>query len=358
MWTILFISLYAFLSHWFSSRIDAKKVFIFFTSIHLIVVQGLRHINVGTDLRRYATHYAFSTQVPLTVYFESRFEVGYQFLNFLLASLGVSFQGFIFLVSVFVFTILGIFLYKYSESPWLSYMLYMSLGLFDFGFSGLRQAISMSIILVSFNSIIRKKGVKFLITVFIATLFHKTAIIFIVIYPLVNWEKVNRFYKLSYPLLFISFLAFGSVISRISISLFNEEILSRITMDSGLTTSALIVLIIFVFSLISKYCIQEMKQSRYFNILLTIVSVSLLLQLLSGYNYSFTRVNLYLFHYIIIIVPLVFKNWRSSLINKNKYGVFLINMLTYALLLTIIMLYYQNVLETNPHDIVPHQFFW
>lgn len=358
LWALVFISLYALISYGLPKKTNSKKIFIIFSSIHLIIIQGFRHVSVGTDLIRYQSQYTLSTNIPLDVYLEGRFEIGYQILNFIFASIGISFQGFIFLISVFVFTVLGIFIYKYSESPWLSYVLYMLLGLFDFGFSGLRQIIAMSIILLSFSSIIDENWKKFFLIVFIATLFHRTAIIFIVIYPLTNWNRFNKVYKFSYIPLLLFLVLFGNAISRRAAILFNDDYLLDFTESNEITTTAIIIFIVLIVAVFSKYYINDLKSSQYYNVLLIITSISSLLQLLSRYSYYFTRTNYYMFHFIIIIVPFLYKKWRNLLTGKNKYGTFLINISFYVPFLIISLLYYQIHLSSNPHKIVPYLFFW
>src|SRR5699024_4233217 len=178
-------------------------------------------------------------------------------------------------------------------------------------------------------------------------------------YPLINWRTFRKLYKFSYIPLLIVFITYGDITSGIGIILFNENLLSNTTLNSGITTSAIVVSFIFIIAVISKYCINGLNKSRYYNILLTIISVSVLVQTLSAYDYSFTRLNLYMFHFIIIIIPVLLKKWREVIHrDRNQYGILLYNMSFYGTILIIVILYYQSYLETNPHSIVPHYFFW
>ena len=70
----------------------------------------------------------------------------------------------------------------------------MGLPVFLLNFSGLRQAIAMGITALSFNFIKEKKPVQFILLVILASLFHKSAIVFLAMYPIYN-IKLDKFGK-------------------------------------------------------------------------------------------------------------------------------------------------------------------
>ena len=86
---------------------------------------------------------------------------------------------------------LGRFIYKHSKMPFLSIFLYIGFNYFTFTFSGLRQAIAISIICISYDYIREQKLFKFLVTVILAALFHKSAIFFIPAYA-ISKIKLNK----------------------------------------------------------------------------------------------------------------------------------------------------------------------
>ena len=70
----------------------------------------------------------------------------------------------------------------------------MGLPVFLLNFSGLRQAIAIGITALSFNFIKEKKPVQFILLVILASLFHKSAIVFLAMYPIYN-IKLDKFGK-------------------------------------------------------------------------------------------------------------------------------------------------------------------
>ncbi len=94
-------------------------------------------------------------------------------------------------------TLIGPFMFikKYSKNYLLTIIMFIALGSFYMNFYILRQAIAISIFLFAFQFITDRKLIKYCLSIVIAALFHKTAIILLVLYPLVNippskWKKI------------------------------------------------------------------------------------------------------------------------------------------------------------------------
>src|SRR5699024_10261218 len=109
---------------------------------------------------------------------------------------------------------------------------------------------------LSFSSIIQRNWKKFMVFVIIATLFHSISIIFIIVYPLINWEKLNKLYEYFYIPLIGFVLLFGSQISKLAASLFNEDYLSAIGRGDGIGGTVIMIAVIFVMLYFSKYLIK------------------------------------------------------------------------------------------------------
>ena len=83
-----------------------------------------------------------------------------------------------------------------SKNPLLSTMVYLALPSFLIGFSGLRQALALSITMIAYMMIRRKKLVIFILLVLLASTFHSSSLVFIVAYPL-YYIKHNSIFKLA-----------------------------------------------------------------------------------------------------------------------------------------------------------------
>lgn len=76
------------------------------------------------------------------------------------------------------------FIYKYSKIPCMSFIIFFSVNYFGYAFYLMRHVLALSFILLSYDYIKKRKLIKFIVMVVIATLFHRTAIIFLIAYPI------------------------------------------------------------------------------------------------------------------------------------------------------------------------------
>ena len=94
-------------------------------------------------------------------------------------------------------------IYKYTNSPLIGFWLYWGI-LYLFTLNGIRQAIAISIVLYAYQFIKDKAFFKYLLMVFIAFLFHKSAALCICFYPLYHYISIKMTILLSLILIFCS----------------------------------------------------------------------------------------------------------------------------------------------------------
>ena len=152
-------------------------------SIPLILLMGLRHVSVGSDTEQYHYRYDTSELMLKDEYFQ--WEVGYNYINYFFHDiLRLDWQFFLLFVSSFFCIVLARFISNYSKSPFLSFYLHLTIGIFIMSISGIRQCIAISFCYMAFmllqNS--KERDIKSLIfsllMIAIAFTFHNSAIIF------------------------------------------------------------------------------------------------------------------------------------------------------------------------------------
>lgn len=149
------------------------------------VLAGLRDVSIGTDV----THYllkefnvalsvdSFKDYLPLIW----RKETGYLALVFLVAKCFGDIQWLLFFMSFITTTCFYIGAWRFKEKAALPLtLLIYFLCYYNISYNLVRQAISMAIIFCGIGYLFKKKYIKFLILVAIATLFHSSAILSIV----------------------------------------------------------------------------------------------------------------------------------------------------------------------------------
>ncbi|PMH74637.1 EpsG family protein [Vibrio cyclitrophicus] len=188
------------------SIIEYNKIFINnkVTYLYLIITVslfvGLKG-NVGTDTVNYEMFYRNVDVVDgvLEYFFTSSIKIS----NFF----GLSFNAFLFsctFLSVYLYTLA----YKKTIQSNLlvfSFLIYFSDLFMYYNMSGLRQGLALSFVFLSSFYALNKKTVYFVCVVAIASLFHKSAIISLLIYPAINIE-------ISYNKRFFMFTIVGTII--------------------------------------------------------------------------------------------------------------------------------------------------
>lgn len=76
------------------------------------------------------------------------------------------------------------FVYKYSERPSLSFLLFLALNYYGMCFTLMRHSIALALVICSYSFLKERKLTKFVLIILLASMFHKTAIVFLVAYPL------------------------------------------------------------------------------------------------------------------------------------------------------------------------------
>ena len=195
-------------------KANRKKTLTFLLWFGLFFIMALRGETVGNDIIRYLDHFESSKWIDI---FETRKETGYMLFLNVLRFLGLGRRGYIVIVSFIISSSFAWFYYRYSRNITLSFLLHLTIGLFSFTMSGIRQSLAISFTLFALHYALKRKLLLYLIFIFIAINFHLSAIIFLPVYLLL---KLN--FK-SYKPILISFLFLVVLI------LFNQKVFSFAT---------------------------------------------------------------------------------------------------------------------------------
>ncbi len=118
---------------------------------------------------------------------DADYEIGFRILNWIIINyISSNPQIFLAIIAAIEIGLIGFTFYKQSSNIILSYLVFACLGLYIFGFSGLRQILGVSITFFAFNFINCTKPYKFIIFVLLACTMHKSSILFL---PAVLFRK-------------------------------------------------------------------------------------------------------------------------------------------------------------------------
>ena len=330
---ILVFAYYLIFQILFPNRLLAKKLFLICVWIQLILLFALRSDTTGIDILRYQSTYDWianhDINAALTV--RGEFEnIGYFLTNYFLSRIGISFYEFLAIVGILAVSPILLIIYRYSRFPLISVIIYLSLGIYAFQFSGLKQTIAMSLVLIAFHYLILGLKYKFFSLLFIAILFHPTAIVVLPMYFIVRTNRVKLLIAL---LIFVAFVTFllRNKLGLLAVSIYDSSYIGTYESSGSVGgTSVFIFIIILLFMILSYDRIFDFRriESIYFRLLL----VCFTLQIMSSYAYVFTRINFYYIQFLSLIIPELLLQFKLYI--KNKY---LANICIYIMWISIVI---------------------
>lgn len=145
----------------------------------LFILSAFRAPSIGNDTQNYIDIFQNISELMTS---ETRYEIGYLYLNdFIYNHISDSYRAFFIITSAFIYFSFGRFILKYSKMPWLSLMIFMYYIFFSFTLCALRQSIAMAICTYALSALIDNKKILSCLIICFASIFHSTAILFIVI---------------------------------------------------------------------------------------------------------------------------------------------------------------------------------
>lgn len=273
-----------------------RIVFFAFSAILVILFQGLRSFSVGVDLTSYIPSYSeIGKYVPFS--FTAKYlnyEIGYILLNKVIYALGFSERGFLIVITMIIQAPIFYTMYKYSETPLLSVFVYFAFGNFVMTFSGLRQAVSMSICFAAYGFVKNRKPIWFYILIALAFCFHKSALICLLVYPLYH-IKIK---EIAFPFVLLGiatcFAFKNQIFALLSKIYYGEEITSQAT---GAYTMFVMFLLLYIISNFLRS--DDIDYNGLMNILLIIVCI----YSLASIHSFITRMSYPLSLYLTLFIP-------------------------------------------------------
>ncbi|TLV00783.1 EpsG family protein [Dyadobacter luticola] len=194
---IIYLIFFAFtLGDLFLSRESKRPLLVplILLGIMMIIFAGLRW-ETGTDWPNYLRYFRIIDKLELG---KTQMEKGYELIvRIYKFTFGSNYTGFLFFNATILILITYLSVYRSSPYPIFSLFLLLSYSVVGSSF-GVRQDLSICLILFSFTFIRDRALVKFIICVFLATLIHNSAVIFFPAYYLYNlkWNVLTAIFFL------------------------------------------------------------------------------------------------------------------------------------------------------------------
>lgn len=306
-----------------------KIFYKYFTIVFLALVFGLRDYSVGTDTKNYLD--IFNWLGSDFIWERFIYEKGFCILSVLVNKLFGNFTIFLIICGFIIyFNVIHVFC-KMSQSPSISILCYFGIGSFAQSCNALRQYLAISFCLLALYYLIKKDNdILFAFHVIVAFLFHKSAIVFIIILPL----KYFRFNIRSfYVLILIGVVAIPVIpyVVRCFDMIFHTSYYGYLKLFGFVSP---INIIVVIFSIICLFIVflcrllvkQKFEETKSYNIYIMIFTIFIYLMLVSVLiSELIDRIAIYFLSIIYFIIPsslCVFKKYKINIITKMMLIIF------------------------------------
>lgn len=315
---ILFIFVISF-SFMYSHSKDLSVRVVLKTMVFLLLfLPAAIRYDIGTDYKNYVSLYQriLSGQ-------EIKQEIGWKILNnfVILSDLGIQW---IFIISSFL---IYLFLFNAPKKTFFICISIFYLYLYTFSYTGLRNAISISLFIFAYFEMIKEKHINSILCLMLACLFHGSAYLYIPVYLLMRFVKLNKKTTLIIGIVIYLLMARINFVDLIfNSSLFQDSkyfvyVLREDYNRVSSTTSGMgVFLRIFHMFLLYALCEENENNKFEFSSMSWLFIFLLISDLLSVRIYIFTRLlNCFYIAYI-AMYKMVFSKRTNGIRTIAKYG--------------------------------------
>lgn len=343
------------ISYFFCSRKQDRKarivfsIALFFTGFLLLV--ACRDLSIGVDNKTYIFMFeSFSKLEWEEILQKVEIEHGYAFLNKICFLIKQDYQFLVFSIALISILPIAIMYIKESESSLLTIALFLTTGIFSMYFSGLRQVIAMAFIVPAYYFTKNKRPICFIITVLLATLFHQSAFVMLIFYPVYRSKITAKKFLYIIPAVLIGYI-FNAQIFTLLLKFIGERYEDRYGVIES--TGAITMIILFVlFVAYSYFIVDENKFSSDDFGLRNVLIICLVLQLFAPVNSVAMRMNYYFIPFIPLTIP--------KMANRCKNNYKQLAWFSVAVMSAFFMMYFifDGYTGTDTLQIFPYKFFW
>ncbi|MFD2728936.1 EpsG family protein [Enterococcus camelliae] len=352
MYLFFFITFYLLATAIFFNK--KNNFYLLITFFIFFLLSALRSTNVGNDTSDYKLLFDNLIYNPISQ-FTWRYESGYLYYNKIIQFFTYNSQ-ILFVVSAAIICIgYGILIHEFSDIPWISVYLFFMLRYFDLSMNVLRQSLAMVILFFGFNILV--KGIKgkyffyFISVVVLASFFHGTALVFLMLIFSDRIKSEKRFIVFVSILTLICFFSFD-IIFNIILKFFPA----------------------YFYYMNSSYMDGTTKLATVLNLLVNVV----ILLFIHFNGYEKNKENKIMFNALIIGISIMIVSFRFSLLDRmsdfftvysiillpnsiyfSRYNSKLSLFFTYILIICF-FIYYIVIIVYRPdwNRVYPYEFFW
>ena len=336
---------------YFRKRRNTKIIITSFFII-LIGILAFRSISVGIDLANYIPWFKLLHNTPWENVADAITDVepGFLFLTKFISVFSGNEQVYLAVVACIVVVPLFILYYRESEDPLLSISIFLILPNFCMLFSGLRQAIAISLGVPVYYLARKKKLFWFLCIVVLAIFLHKSAFMLVLLYPLLHVRITKKWLWFVVPCMVVMLL-FNAEIFNFLLQFLGETYQDRYGEIES--TGAYAMIILFVLFAVYAFVVPSASKLDADTIgLRNILLLTVCIQFFAPLNNVAMRMNYYFLIFLPILIPKIANRCKESDVKIVSFSK--------AVMIVFFLVYFfiNLATATNSLNIYPYIPFW
>ena len=295
-----------------NNRIKTRNVSFIICFLFIFIMGIFRAELLGVDVNNYKEYFEvwYLDYTFIDTLKNINIDIGYVLINKIIYLFTHDFFVAKCIIYSVSFGLISYVIYKRSMYPALSYLIYIGFGYLGLSFCILRQFLAIPICLYAYKFVEKRDLKKFIIAIAIASTFHKTAITFLIIYPLLTYQFKN--YQFVKKIVMISVFFIGAlIILPILMSVYVNDYSDNFVVGEGISLLLFFVFINIFLSLFSQYFKKTIVTKKQKDILF----LPICFQIIAFFFSLFSRITYYFSILFIITIPnIVYKNKNNKII--------------------------------------------
>ena len=348
-----FLYLLTFISTIFVTGKKGRSAFFGIIVILEILVSSLRGTTVGADTTGYAAYIipqlkslSYHDIINAKVWLVQKEPVCYCFFKFI-SDPFKTYTPYFFIIETIFWLLIADTIKRYSKDPLLTLFVFIAFRFSFFNMSGMRQSLALAATTFSYRYYVKEKKLYFILCVLLGFLFHRSAIIFLLLLFIGKVNLLKRqwlVYMMAVGFVYASYL-FSSIIGFDTLSDSEIAYVKYIAKDQGGGNYFSVVFMLIVFVLVSIFINNTKKPQKYVNDY-NVMVLALLISMAGLFVSLFFRASMY----FSFLAPIIYANTLKDIKSKIDYN----QCLTLGLSLLFLIYICTGVVK----DYTPYKFYW
>ncbi len=328
------------------TRWNRVPVWLFF--IGLFCLLSLRHLSIGVDTARYAWHFKQLAKLPWKKFLAYRDgEWAFFLLCKVIATLGGNERTMLVVSALLCVLPVAVLYVTRTVSPSLTLSMYPVLPIFMMSFSGLRQAIAVSLAVPVYCAVVKKQWIRAFLWMALAFFFHRTALVLLLFIPALRM-RLRLSHLPALLVLYAAVYAARRPLFSICLRILGESDRYEEMTESGGGS----MLLLFVGCLLLSFLIPfETSLDDETRGMRNLLSIAVLIQLFSSVHPLSMRMN----YYFILFIPLFMGRVLSV---EGRMAASLASALRLSMAAFFVVFYIARIMVSDSLAIYPYRPFW